>query len=89
MKRILVLYYSMYGHIESMAQAAAEEVGKAEGDEKGVGDRSGAESRSNQDIAQKAEEAAYRSQRSDSCKAAQKHGGTSVALATRVARSPR
>lgn len=31
--RVLVLYYSMYGHIETMAQAIAEGVEKVEGAE--------------------------------------------------------
>lgn len=31
MKKILVLYYSMYGHIETMAQAVAEGAGRVEG----------------------------------------------------------
>lgn len=33
MTKILVLYYSMYGHIETMAQAVAEGVGSVEGAE--------------------------------------------------------
>ena len=31
MKRILVLYYSMYGHIEAMADAVAEGARRVEG----------------------------------------------------------
>ncbi len=33
MTKVLVLYYSMYGHIESMAKAVAEGAGKVEGTE--------------------------------------------------------
>ncbi|MHA7918984.1 flavodoxin domain-containing protein, partial [Alloalcanivorax xenomutans] len=31
MKRVLVLYYSMYGHIESLARAVAEGAAKVDG----------------------------------------------------------
>ncbi|MGZ5585994.1 MAG: flavodoxin domain-containing protein, partial [Methylobacter sp.] len=33
MAKILVLYYSMYGHIETMAKSVAEGVGSVEGTE--------------------------------------------------------
>src|SRR5690606_41603039 len=54
------------GRIEGpLGKEAPEKIGKAEGDEEGVCDRTCAQGCGDQDIAQKAENAAYRGQRSD------------------------
>ena len=46
------------GREGALGDQAAEQVGKAKGDEKGVGDRAGTEQRRDQDIAREAENAA-------------------------------
>ena len=59
----------------ALAEQAAEQIGKAEGDEEGVGHRAAAEDGSNEDVAHKAEHAAQQGQAADGREGAVKlHG---------------
>ena len=59
------------GGIErALAEQAAKQVGKAEGDEEGVGNRAAAEDGSDEDVAQEAEYAAQQGQAADGCEGA-------------------
>jgi hypothetical protein len=60
----------------ALAEQAAEEVGEAEGDDVGVGDRPGAEAGGDQDVAHEAEHAAHEREPADRGEGAvESHGG--------------